>query len=284
MQSELIYDVGMNNGDDTAYYLRRGFRVVAIECDPTLVAAAHRRFGPELDAGRLTIVHTAIDAQEGSRPFWVCDAKSAWNSFDRALAARDGSPHHMIEVRCRTFDAILKEFGVPYYLKIDIEGADPLCIEALRPETAPRYLSIEHSPKTQALLPRLQQLGYSGFKCIGQRHFLPLQLEPTAEERRYARWVGLAQSRAFPLRVLRRLGGRKLIKAQLQRARVYDDWVFQTGSSGPFGEDTLGKWQEFDEFGRTLAHFQALRRAGRPSLFWNDRSHSFWADLHARRG
>jgi hypothetical protein len=37
----LIYDVGMNNGDDTAYYLRRGFRVVAIEPNP----AAHPLLG-----------------------------------------------------------------------------------------------------------------------------------------------------------------------------------------------------------------------------------------------
>ena len=28
---DLIYDVGMNNGDDTAYYLHKGFRVVAVE-------------------------------------------------------------------------------------------------------------------------------------------------------------------------------------------------------------------------------------------------------------
>jgi putative ABC transport system substrate-binding protein len=33
---QLIYDVGMNNGDDTAYYLRRGFRVLAIEANPDL--------------------------------------------------------------------------------------------------------------------------------------------------------------------------------------------------------------------------------------------------------
>jgi len=43
---KLIYDVGMHNGDDTAYYLWRGFRVVAIEPNPELVAtAANRRSG-----------------------------------------------------------------------------------------------------------------------------------------------------------------------------------------------------------------------------------------------
>jgi 16S rRNA A1518/A1519 N6-dimethyltransferase RsmA/KsgA/DIM1 with predicted DNA glycosylase/AP lyase activity len=44
VHQDLIYDVGMNNGDDTAYYLRRGFRVVAIEADTRLVRCAAERF------------------------------------------------------------------------------------------------------------------------------------------------------------------------------------------------------------------------------------------------
>jgi len=37
-ENDLVYDVGMNNGDDTAYYLSLGFRVIAIEANPELVA------------------------------------------------------------------------------------------------------------------------------------------------------------------------------------------------------------------------------------------------------
>ena len=39
MQNDVIFDVGMNNGDDTAYYLHLGCRVVAVEADPVLAAA-----------------------------------------------------------------------------------------------------------------------------------------------------------------------------------------------------------------------------------------------------
>ncbi len=35
--NDLVYDIGMNNGDDTAYYLSLGFRTVAIEANPELV-------------------------------------------------------------------------------------------------------------------------------------------------------------------------------------------------------------------------------------------------------
>ena len=33
--SDLIYDVGFHQGEDTAYYLKKGFRVVAFEAHPT---------------------------------------------------------------------------------------------------------------------------------------------------------------------------------------------------------------------------------------------------------
>ena len=36
MVPDLIYDVGMHNGSDTAYYLHKGFRVLAIEANPVL--------------------------------------------------------------------------------------------------------------------------------------------------------------------------------------------------------------------------------------------------------
>ncbi len=32
----LIYDVGMHNGADTDYYLKKGAKVVSIEADPQL--------------------------------------------------------------------------------------------------------------------------------------------------------------------------------------------------------------------------------------------------------
>ena len=53
MSAEIIYDVGMNNGDDTAYYLSRGHRVVAIEANPLLAREVAVRFHTEIAAGRL---------------------------------------------------------------------------------------------------------------------------------------------------------------------------------------------------------------------------------------
>ena len=48
MQPNLIYDVGVNDGSDTAFYLSRGFRVVGIECSPVMVERLRERFKAEI--------------------------------------------------------------------------------------------------------------------------------------------------------------------------------------------------------------------------------------------
>jgi hypothetical protein len=59
-KDNLVYDVGMHEGEDTAYYLKKGFHVVAFEANPELIARNKRRFAPEMVSGRLVIVEGAI--------------------------------------------------------------------------------------------------------------------------------------------------------------------------------------------------------------------------------
>ena len=55
-----IYDVGMHNGDDTAYYLAKGAHVVAIEANPDLCALAEERFKKEIGQKFLEILNCAV--------------------------------------------------------------------------------------------------------------------------------------------------------------------------------------------------------------------------------
>ena len=43
MDEALIFDIGMNDGRDAAYYVSKGYRVVAIEADPTLAEQGQHR-------------------------------------------------------------------------------------------------------------------------------------------------------------------------------------------------------------------------------------------------
>lgn len=49
---DLIYDVGLHRGEDTDYYLQKGFRVVAVEANPQLVDECTARFAREIADGK----------------------------------------------------------------------------------------------------------------------------------------------------------------------------------------------------------------------------------------
>jgi FkbM family methyltransferase len=282
MLSDLVFDVGMNNGDDTAYYLHRGHRVVAIEADPTMVEEARGRFAEEIRTGRLQLLNVAIGPRDEVADFWICDEKRVWNSFDRSVASRDGLPHHAIPVRCRPFRDLLAEYGTPLYLKIDIEGHDHYCLDALDPRDLPRYISLEMGPFE--LLFRLQELGYIDFKFITQNDHSQLYVDVFSDRAHVKRRMrehpalyamGRRLSAAWPVR---RFDNGAAPDGCLWNGSHRNGWHFPLGSSGPFGEDTPGKWQSIEDAAFTWTAYQlGQSQYGPPHL-------NIWHDVHARLG
>jgi FkbM family methyltransferase len=280
MIEDLIYDVGMNDGADTAYYLRKGFRVVAIEADPRLAEKAAGQFDEEIRANRLHILNIGIAAEEGELPFWICDEHPEWSSFYREHASRDGCQHHQIIVRCKRFASVLQDFGVPYHLKIDIEGNDCLCVQDLDPQQLPKFMSMEAPDPSEFMM--LKELGFKRFKCISQYNFLPIEVPPAREQRRYERFLSMLQTRNPLVRAFRVFGGRRWLERQVNSGRREANWTFLLGSSGPFGDDLPGRWLSYDELVTTYEQTLNLRCKGKSSPFWNDKEYSFWFDVHAR--
>jgi FkbM family methyltransferase len=280
MMENLIYDVGMHNGDDTAYYLARGFRVIAIEADRHLAEQTSRRFEREIKAEKLIILNVGISDQDGASPFYISDSHPEWNTFDASVVYEKANDFRAVTVSCRRFRSILKEFGTPYYLKLDIEGNEIYCLRELIVSDLPSYVSFEKTAQFAAeSLTLLHDLGYKGFKMIGQHDLLPVEYPPTWEQRRFERWQSLMKSQSFLLRAVRRTGARRWVNP----TRYRSDWAFPRGSSGAFGEDTPGRWQTFDEMVKTLAKATSSFEAREPSVLWGDEGYSFWADFHAKR-
>ena len=139
----LVFDVGCHVGEDTAFYLKKGFAVVGVEANPALCHHLKRRFAQEITEGRFVLVEKAIAPHNGEITFYANET-TVWGTIDAAFAQRNaavGAPSTKIAVHCTTFDALLREFGIPYYLKVDIEGADKLCLLGLKAcNKRPRYI------------------------------------------------------------------------------------------------------------------------------------------------
>jgi FkbM family methyltransferase len=175
---ELIYDIGMHDGADSDFYLRKGFRVVAVEADPETCRATAERFPSFLETGQLTIVNRAIAPVGGPVIFYrsqTPDWSTIVDEWDADNAAR-GVSSEPITVEGITLADLVGEYGNAFYMKLDIEGMDRRALESLAATSVrPQYVSMETSfsrnPSFDAVqrdFELLARLGYDRFKIINQ--------------------------------------------------------------------------------------------------------------------
>jgi FkbM family methyltransferase len=167
---DLIYDIGLHVGNDTARYTSQGFRVIAIEANPMLVEHCKVRFAGELNRGLLKILPIGIGEEEGSLPFYINPRNTEWSAFDRDVAWRDGQNGPVVNVQVFPLAAVFQAYGSPYFLKSDIEAGDRFVLDALETlsfSERPVYVSIE--AHMLEYLARLYAMGYREFKLVDQR-------------------------------------------------------------------------------------------------------------------
>ncbi len=271
--ADLVYDVGAHKGEDTAFYLAKGYRVVAFEANGELVRSCEQRFSAEIAAGRLTLVEGAVTDADAPTVRFYRHPLSTWGTTSDEMVARNlmVAESEAVDVPAVHFAEMLRQTGMPSFMKIDIEGSDMICLQALLEfEQRPQSVSIE-SHKTDwsrieqefALLARL---GYDRFAVVQQGDIPGRTLETT------------------------KLDGTPLT------------FRFEQDSSGPFGSDVapwvsrsaaiaryrrvflayrmIGakSWLRRTRGGRKL-HGWALRRFERPLPGWYDthaaRSHDW---------
>ena len=164
---DLIYDLGTNQGEDTGFYLAKGFRVIGVEANPLLHAALTQRHATDIATGRLVLLNIGIWSTAGNLTFYANEENDHWSSFDSSYGTRQGTRYHTLAVPCITVLDLLRRYGVPRYLKIDIEGADRLVLAQLRQQARlPRYISVEEYGV--ATLYDLAALGYTRFQWLPQ--------------------------------------------------------------------------------------------------------------------
>ena len=129
---KLIYDVGMHNGDDTAYYL--WFRVVAIEPNPETL----RTLRGNIEASGASVIDVqpvACTESEATLDFFAAPrSNTGESSLSYANASEEGPVTKSYRVRGRPLDAIIKEARVSRVdaIKIDVEGAELLVLKGAR--------------------------------------------------------------------------------------------------------------------------------------------------------
>jgi FkbM family methyltransferase len=262
-EDRLVYDFGMNIAEDTEYYLERGFRVVAVEADPVMCAKAEERFRAQVANGSLVVVNKAIGRERGKFRFHICDTLSAWSTASdemRDLWTAQGATFHTIDVDFVDASELIAEFGEPYYVKIDIEGHDQICLDQMYDAAVrPTWVSLELDVKrSRRALATLQKMGYDRFTLVDQSKVPGQRIPPTSTEGRYV------------------------------------DYSFRTGQTGKFGSDLDQPSFGLDQISLKLRKMRWQGKAaklitllgrivpGVPDAARLFPSTQTWYDLHAR--
>jgi FkbM family methyltransferase len=216
---KLIIDLGMNDGTDTFFYLKKDFNVVAVEANPLLAAKAESLLERFVCADRLRIINKGITdtSEDDQLDFYINHKRSEFSSFVREIGCRNGTPFSVVKIPMLPIKEVFREFGTPYYLKIDIEGFDERIVNAMSDlPLRPRFISVEESGV--GIIDALRRIGATGFKLVSQKNNPGVKLPFPAREGRYCRHY------------------------------------FVGGSSGPFGNETPGEWQSYDAFRALYLH------------------------------
>jgi hypothetical protein len=216
---DIIYDFGANNGDDLPYYLLKSDLVIAVEANPLLCKQINIRFSNEVKSGKLVVENCilTIDNTSVGVPFYIHKTNHVLSQFpcpEESLLVN----FERIELPAKNVIDLIKQWGKPFYIKIDLEHYDHIILrELLLNGIRPPYLSAEsHSIDIFCIMVALG--GYEAFKLVD----------------------GATVSELYK-------------NHQISLENNFTSYSFPYHSAGPFGNDIKGEWITKNSFSQLLA-------------------------------
>jgi FkbM family methyltransferase len=177
---DLVFDVGAHAGNRVRGFAALGCRVVALEPQPDFARLLRSLFRR---SSHIDVVEAAAGAVAGRDSLSISDRTPTVTTLaTRWREARAREPgfggvrwNRLIEIDVTTLDLLITRWGVPAFVKIDVEGAEPAVLAGLT--QAVPAVSFEYVPgaidEVRACVSRLGALGAYRFNwSIGESYRL----------------------------------------------------------------------------------------------------------------
>jgi len=144
-KKRIIYDLGANNGDDIPYYLKKADLVIAVEANPKLTQEIRIKYEKEISSGRLFIENCVITTNESGKlvAFYLYKNDHIISQFIKPCEPQINNFEEVM-LPSMSILALIKKYGDPFYIKIDLEGYDQEILRTLfENKIFPEWISAE---------------------------------------------------------------------------------------------------------------------------------------------
>lgn len=167
---DVAFDIGAHVGNRARALDSLGCRVIAVEPQPDLariVRAVTKR------SGRVVVLEQLLSSAAGTQTLWLSDAHptvaTSATDWRDERAKEEGFANvawtRAIDVDATTLDHLIERYGMPAFVKIDVEGAEPAVLAGLT-RVVP-VVSFEYLPsaieQVEQCARRLLELGRYSF-------------------------------------------------------------------------------------------------------------------------
>ncbi|TQI71536.1 FkbM family methyltransferase [Gramella sp. Hel_I_59] len=134
-KNHLIFDVGANMGRKSFFFSKISKKVIAFEPSQRLFNFLSKRFA----GSNVEVLQYALSSEPGLKNFFITETNQAYNSLSekhiKTTASNSGVANGEIttaKVETRTLDYFIENYGIPKYIKIDVEGHEEEVIQGLK--------------------------------------------------------------------------------------------------------------------------------------------------------
>jgi FkbM family methyltransferase len=182
---DLVFDLGANVGERTETFRRLGARVIAVDPQPSSIAALEARFS---DHPLVTVVGKGVASAPGTYTLRVDENTTLstmspeWIEAVKESGRFEAEWRESVEVEGTTLDALIEEFGLPQFCKIDVEGYEPEVLAGLTQPlpSASFEFAAEAIERVIPCVERFASLGPCEFAVAYGEEMIPGRWEPAS--------------------------------------------------------------------------------------------------------
>ena len=178
---KLVFDIGANLGKSADILRGVSDKIICFEANPQLVGRLRTKF----NNSNIVVDNRGLSDKSGKQKFNICTQHTISTFSDDWIKHSRFSEYtwdETVEIETTTLDAIIDQYGIPDYVKIDIEGYEYEVLTAFTKVIDNSVFAFEWAEeqkyKIDEILKYVYKIGYNKFGyTIGDHLLFDSQIE-----------------------------------------------------------------------------------------------------------